>query len=168
MIDELNLEVLDPSVNQAYLPQLIPSTRDREISSLLSGVIEGRLVARFARMLQTGHAEVLRAFAERMASAAVRKGDTAILRIGFVALLVSWPVSDSREALTIFPLFYDAMRRLDVDVSSFLESIRESLGEQLVSPFVGFLRRSTPNKSLESMGYAEGTDRDGFRYVRNW
>jgi hypothetical protein len=31
-----------------------------------------------------------------------------------------------------------------------------------------FLKRTDEDKSLDSMGYVEGADEDGFRFVRTW
>jgi hypothetical protein len=168
MSDEVNLDLLKPEVNTGYLPQPIPATRDGEIGMLLSRVLEAKCLARFNQMIEDGHAVVLRAFAERMASSAVRNLDVANLRLGLIALLLSWHGPDSREALTVFPIFLDAISRLNLDLTSFVASIRQTVGDQLIDPLIEFLKRTEVNKSLEAMGYAEGADDDGFRYVRNW
>jgi hypothetical protein len=166
--DGLNLDVLEPAVNRGYLAQAIPTARDAEIGGLLSRVMEEHHVARFMRCLQDGHAIVLRVFAERMASEAIRNRDAAVLRLGLIALLLSWHGPDSRETLMVFPIFYDAVRRMGLDLTLLVASIRETIGDQLAAPFVEFLQRSESDKSLQAMGYAEGADNDGFRYQRNW
>ncbi len=102
-----------------------------------------------------------------MASMGVRKGDRTVLRLGLIALLMS-PSPDFRDTLTVFPLFYDAMRRLSIEESGFLESIRLTIGDVLIVPFLEFLKRSPQNKTIQCMGYTAGCDADGFRYVRNW
>jgi hypothetical protein len=166
--DAFNLDVLEPDANLGYLPQIIPTTRDGEIEKLLSRVIDEKCVARFARLLQDGHAVVLQVFAERMASVAVRSHDVAALQLGLIALLLSWRGPDSRDALTVFPLFYDAITRLGIELPSLVASIRQTIGDQMADPLVEFLKRSESDKSLQAMGYAEGADRDGFRYIRSW
>jgi hypothetical protein len=164
----VDLNVLEPDANQGYLPRAIPTSRDDEIARLLSQVLAEDRVAQFARQVGEGHSAVLRAFAERMATAAVRRQDPALLRLGMIALLLPWPGPDSRETLLIFPLFYDAIQRIGFDGESFIAAIRQLVGDQPIAPFVQFLQRSEPSKSLEAMGYAVGSDQDGFRYVRNW
>jgi hypothetical protein len=121
-----------------------------------------------AQRLKDGHGAVLRAFAERMASAAVRNGDQGLLRKGLIALLLSSRSPDFRDTLMIFPLFYHAARRLGLDLGPFLDSIRQTIGDPFSAPFAEFLKRPETNKSLQVMGYAEGADNDGFRYIRNW
>ena len=168
MSDELNLDLLSPEANRAYLPQPIPAVRDGEIGMLLSQMVESKFLARFHDRLEDGHSLVLRAFAERMASAAVRNRDVASLRLGLIALLLSWRGPDSRDTLTVFPLFLDAISRLDLNLRSFVTSIRQDVGDQLIGPLAEFLKRNEVNRSLQVMGYAEGADDDGFRYIRNW
>lgn len=164
--EAFDLEVLHPDKNVSYLPKPIPTARDRQIGELLSSSISGQRIARLKRCIDEGHALVLRAFAERMASTAVRTNSPTDLRLGLIALLLALEGPDSRDALTIFPLFYDAVLRLQLNLSEFIESVRELVGDRMTEPFVQFTQRS--DKSLQAMGYSEGTDNDGFRYVRNW
>jgi hypothetical protein len=165
---EPSLNVLDPGANRGYLPQGIPTARDDEISDLLSKVIVEQRIVQFTRNLKDGHGAVLRAFAERMTSAAVRNGDQGLLRKGLIALLLSSRSPDFRDTLMIFPLFYHAAGRLGLDLGPFLDSIRQTIGDPFSAPFAEFLKRPATNKSLQVMGYAEGADNDGFRYIRNW
>jgi len=166
--DNWNFEILEPGANEGYLPLPIPAKRDFEISTLLREVIEQEQLVRFKRLILEGHGLVLMAFAERMASAAVRNHDQEALRLGLIALLLSWQAADSREPLAICPLFYDAARRMELDLKVFFASIRLSTGDQILAPFIEFGNRSERNMSLTSMGYAAGEDDDGFRYLRNW
>jgi hypothetical protein len=164
----VDVKILEPDENRGYLPLPIPAPRDGEIVALLSQVVDENRLAGFARQLVEGHARVLRVFAERAAAAAVRNSDPALLRLATIGLLLSWRGPDSRETLLIFPLIYDAIRRMGIDIELFVTSIRQIAGDQLVAPLIEFLKRSERDKSLQVMGYTAGTDRDGFRYVRNW
>lgn len=164
--EDFDLGILSPDRNLGYLPKPIPTERDREIGELLLSAVASQRVARLRHCLNEGSEAVLRAFAERMASTSVRSNDPAQLRLGLIALLLSWGRADSRDALTVLPLFHDAILRLSLDSSEFIESVRQVVGDRLAEPFVDFLKRS--DKSLASMGYSEGADKDGFRYVRNW
>ena len=166
--NELILDILEPTANRGYLPRPIPTERDSEITKLLSQIIHNNEVARFAHNLKEGHRVVLRVFAERMASSAVREKDPSLLRLGLIAILLSWGASESREALTIMPLFYDAVGRLGLNLDSFAAEIRETIGDKVISPLAEYLRRAEKDKSLQSMGYSAGVDSDGFRYLRNW
>ena len=164
----VDLGILEPDVNRGYLPQPIPAPRDDEIAALLSQVVTQNRLAGFARQLAEGHAVVLRVFAERIAAAAVRNGDAALLRLAVIGLILSWRGPDCRETLIVFPVLYDAIRRMGIEVGPFVASIRQAVGDQLASPLIEFLKRSERDKSLHAMGYTAGTDHDGFRYVRNW
>ncbi len=164
----IDLDILEPESNRGYLPQPIPAPRDGQIVALLSQLVTENRLASFAHQLAEGHAVVLRVFAERIAAAAVRNGDIALLRLAAIGLVLSWRGPDCRETLLVFPLLYDAIRRMGIDAGAFVASIRQTVGDQLASPLIEFLKRSEHDKSLQAMGYAAGTDHDGFRYVRNW
>jgi hypothetical protein len=166
--DDFSLEVLEPAVNRGYLSQVIPIARDEEIGGLLSQVMDEHRVARLTRCLQDGHAAVLRVFAERMASKAVRNHDVVALRLGLIALLLSGQRSDSRETILLFPIFYDAVRRIGLEIMPFAASIQQIIGDLLTAPLIEFLQRSETDKSLHAMGYSVGADADGFRYQRDW
>ena len=163
-----NIDVLNSESNKGYLPQPIPIPRDDEIKKLLLETINEGFVARLRGALQEGHAAVLRAFAERMASLAVRLTDEQTLRLGLIALLLTWNGPDSRNTLLEFPLFYDAITRLGLAGDQFVVALRPVLGDELIAPFASFLSRPEAAKTLQSMGYAVGADNDGFRYLRKW
>lgn len=164
----VDLNILEPNANRGYLAQPIPAPRDDEIVALLSQVVTESRLARFARQLMEGHAVVLRVFAERIAATAVRNSDPALLRLAVIGLVLSWRGPDCRETLVVFPVLYDAIRRIGMEIGPFVASIRQAVGDQLATPLTEFLKRSERDKSLQAMGYTAGTDHDGFRYVRNW
>ncbi|SRR6266446_974714 len=166
--EKFGLDILQRDKNEGYLPQSIPIERDREIEAMLSTVIAERQLARLQHCVKHEHAMVLCAFAERMATSAVRGRAPVQLQIGLVALALSWLSSDWREPLMVLPLFYHAAQQLRLNPHSFFESTRQIVGDQLAHPLMQFLKRSDENKSLKSMGYIAGTDKDGFRYVREW
>jgi hypothetical protein len=165
-VSEVDLEVNDPDQNIGYLPKSIPDLRDREIEDLLSRCVASEALASLQRCVDEDHAMVLRAFAERMATTAVRNNNATQLRTGLIALLLTQAESDFRDGLMILPLYCDAIAKLHIDPSEFTDSVRQIVGNQMLVPFTEFLRRA--DKSLKSMGYIEGADADGFRYLRNW
>jgi hypothetical protein len=164
----VDVKILEPDANRGYLSQPIPASRDDEIVALLSQVVAESRLARFARELVEGYAVVLRVFAERVATAAVRNSDPSLLRLAAIGLLLSWRGTDCRETLVVFPVMYDAILRMGIDIEPFIVSIRQTVGDQLAGPLIEFLNRSERDKSLQVMGYTVGADHDGFRYVRNW
>jgi hypothetical protein len=107
-------------------------------------------------------------FSERMASFAIRRVDEETLRLGLQALLLAWRGPDSRGTLVVFPLFYDAIGKLGVNSELFVSSLRRISGDELISPFTTFLSRPGSSSNLATVGYVEGSDSDGFRYLREW
>jgi hypothetical protein len=164
--DDIALDVLNPGDNIGYLPKPIPTIRDRQIEDLLLQSIADHSLATLSRRLTDGHGMVLRVFAERMASSAVRYRSQEQLRVGLIALLLGLGRADSREGLLVFPLFFDAMIKLSIVPLAFGDSVRQVVGDRLWEPFGQFMHRS--DKSLKAMGYQAGTDGDGFRYLRDW
>jgi hypothetical protein len=165
---KIDLHVLDADANRGYLPMTIPIARDREIGQVLSQVVAERGISNLARSLQNGRELVLRAFAERMASLAVRNGDLESLRLGLIALLLSSRGPDLRDSIAVVPLFYDAIARLGVDLHSFVATVQEAVGDLLCKAFLDFSKRSDFEMGLEIGGYSASSDADGFRYLRNW
>lgn len=166
LIEGLDLDILSPEQNCGYLPKPIPNSRDHDIVDLLSRCMASQTLPRLQRSIRDGQAMVLRVFAERMASAAIRNTSATQLRLGLVALLLTFEQAEARDGFAILPLFNDAIERLHLDPSGFTESVRQTVGDRIAMPFTEFQRRS--DKSLQAMGYGEGMDGDGFRYVRNW
>jgi len=164
--EDIDLDVLSPENNTGYLPRPIPVIRDGQIADLLSRSMAEYSLARLSLRLTDGHAMVLRAFAERMASAAVRNRSPEQLRIGLIALLLGIGRADLREGLAVLPLFHNGLLKLHIDPPAFADSVRQTVGDRLADPFVQFMNRA--DKTLEAMGYQEGVDTDGFRYVRSW
>jgi hypothetical protein len=87
MDTSFGISVLEPAVNQGYLPKPIPTERDNEILQVLVSCIADNSVARFKQSFNPGHASVLQAYAERMASIAVCNRKPETLRMGLFALL---------------------------------------------------------------------------------
>src|SRR6201999_1450563 len=98
--DAFDLRPLQPEINSGYLPQPIPTARDADIRALLSQAMESRSIARLSHCLRDGELIVLRAFAERMATLAVRTRDPATLEDGLIALLLSTS-PNSRESMIV-------------------------------------------------------------------
>ncbi|HKX84484.1 MAG TPA: hypothetical protein VJL58_09710, partial [Pyrinomonadaceae bacterium] len=111
---------------------------------------------------------VFLAFAERMASLAVRLNSHKPLMTAMIAMFLQIGIGDVREDIIVLTLIHDASKRVGTDPGFvFLESARQ-FGLDDTSGLEAYLRRSDDSKSLKSMGYSEGADEDGFRFVRLW
>jgi hypothetical protein len=128
------------------------------------------LRASMRKLITSAHAIVLRGYAERMASLAVREGSSERAALGLTALALAMEVEtlDVRDSLLILPLLYDAVVRVGATPEKIFEEVAEldlGRGSDLVR---SFFRRAPENRSITSMGYRVGSDRDGFRYERTW
>jgi hypothetical protein len=111
---------------------------------------------------------ILRAFAGRMATLAVRESSEQRLTAGLSALVVENFDDDARETTMELALLFDAARRIGVSpTTAFADAIawaRPQAAEQLRA----YLARDPGLQRIESMGYAAKSDRDGFRYRHDW
>jgi hypothetical protein len=110
----------------------------------------------------------LSAFAGRMATLAVRTGTSRYLERAVVALALAFQVArDWRDVLVIYPLPYDAARRIGLDPDALYLAAAECAPAQGSESLRSFTRRNEEDKSLAVMGFRVGADDDGFRYVRD-
>ncbi len=168
IFDETDLEILDPRGNEGYGTDRLPNRRDLEIAGLITrvhGVSEFRAVS---HELSKDHATVLSAFAERMASLAVRERSASFLwdclRAEQLALRIA---GDSRDTLPVLSLAYRAAQLLGLDPE--VEFAEAAYGPESPVEFTTFCSRDADDRSLSSMGYIEDDDPDlGFRFSRVW
>jgi hypothetical protein len=163
--ESFDLEILDPSQNEGYLDERLPSARDREILDLISGAGKNGRLRELSAHLSGNHVPVLLAFAERMAALAVRNRDPEMIRRGLLAACLTFAVGDRRDALLVLPLLWRSAERLLLDPASEFAAVSDDLGCDELSQFA---RRDPEDRSIESMGYVESQDDDGFRYERTW
>ena len=164
-------DILRAAGNVGYGPRPIPDRRDKEIENLLS-----RYMARsdstgdpIDAPLSNDHSSALGAFSERMASLAVRTQDMRLITLGLVALgLATNQSRDVREEILIISLHYAAARKLSADPARIFLGAALYVAGPGKGLIISFLSRSAQDKSLASMGYREGQDADGFRFVRDW
>jgi len=164
------LQELDAAKLAGYGATRIPNEIDEKIRRTLEGYLglseeeKKKLRGKVGRE----HKFVFLAFAERMASLAVRAKSQEPLMQAMMAMFLQIGIGDVREDILILTLIYAAANKLGLDPRSvFLGSARQ-FGLKDASGLEAFLKRSDADKSLESMGYVEGTDEDGFRFVRTW
>ena len=152
-----------------YLPRPIPSELDQQVSDFLSEYLDAPGFERDIGGLSNRAASVLLAFGERSSARAVREQSPALLDLAVRALgLAATIVADIREVLLVLPLPWHSAHLLKLDPKACF--IRASLclppaGKQVL---VEFCERERELQTLACMGYAEGSDSDGYRYVRNW
>jgi hypothetical protein len=103
-----------------------------------------------------------------MASLAVRDRNPECITLGLLALGVDGWHGDWRDNATVVSLHYDASRRLGVDTGNLFEEVATLLPLNAANALRTFLLRSENDRTVEAMGYAIGTDADGFRYKRTW
>jgi hypothetical protein len=161
---------LDVDQNNGYGPAPIPSPRDAEIEALLViwQAFSSSERSKAASEITEGQRCTLVAFAERMATSAVRHKNPSRIYLGLLALGLDGWTSDWRDNYTVLCLHYDAARRLSVDPAYLFRNAGSLLAEKVCRSFVGFLARTDADKALDAMGYRAGRDEDGFRYIRNW
>jgi hypothetical protein len=148
----------------------IPNEIDDEIASILRAYLELDDTGKTTVRQKVGHDQkfVFLAFAERMASLAIRLKSQEPLMMAMMALFLQIGTGDVREDILRLTLVYAAARKLGIDPRFvFFESARQ-FGLHNTSGLEAFLGRSDEDKSVDSMGYAEGEDEDGFRFVRTW
>lgn len=107
---------------------------------------------------------VLRAYAERMASLAVRTTDPEQLERALVAIVIGGLDENAYDALMVMPLIEDSARRIGAELHGLLEDAGKIVGERGTVNLVRWLERSPEDRSLAAMGFVKGADEDGFRY----
>jgi len=168
MIDDTLLR-LGSEYSHGYGPSLLPGKIDEEVESLVDAIAAdgGEQSAIVLKMSET-HGLVLLAYAERMASLAVRRGENAMLEKSMAALRIASALTYVKEALPVLCLLSNSAKKLGVDVNKFFALTTINLKGELKPYIEAFSNRSDEDRSIEAMGYIEGEDEQGFRYLRTW
>lgn len=146
--------------NHGYGTWPLPCPRDGEIADLLPSLLGG------AAGLRDGGAQVLLAFAERMASLARVERSVDRLRRGLDAAGLAISAPDAREALLVLPLLWRTAAVLGLDpTAEFVTAATRAGGAGALVDFAG---REPGDQAIEAMGYVEAEDERGFRYRRTW
>lgn len=111
---------------------------------------------------------LLRAFAARMASLAVREASEERLRAGLSALVIENFADDARETLMELSILFDAARRIGVSPEAVFSQAIQWASLQAAEQLRTYLARDPGLQRIESMGYSASSDRDGFRYRHQW
>ena len=155
----------DPS---DYEGRPLPCPLDGAVNALLWAFIGASSSERDRLGLEVDPAlsRVLLAFAERMASMAVRLTSAANVFIGLVALAAEGRKTDPQANLAALSVLHDAALRIGVDPREAFDEALPFTTKVSAGAFDGFLQRPAEDKSLEAGGYRAGADKDGFRYER--
>jgi hypothetical protein len=153
-----------------YGSRVFDSELDRKMTAFVDAFVAASPLEREALGSERDPrlASVMRVYAERQASLAVRRASGDELFRGFVALGAEGFVADAREDLLVLSLLFDAARRLRVDPREAVERAREFITAPAARYFEQFLARGPADQAIEAMGYRAGTDAGGFRYERTW
>ena len=160
--------LLERARGSDYYKQAIPSDIDAAIGEALARLssCDDADRALVVEGIAGDHARVLKLFAERMASLAVRRNSPEPVRKGLAALSIVTRTEDEREVLLVLSLLHDAAMKVSGSAKEiFAEGGAVLGGAKLLN---GFLRRSDADKHIKAMGYEESETEDGFLYVRTW
>jgi hypothetical protein len=160
--------VFDPSAADqsrfhGYGPAEIPTARDHEVEEFVATVRPGAGGMTVSFDSEEGQA-VLCAYAERMASLAVRRRDPQLLDRALVAAVVGGLTTFEQGAMMVMPLVEHSAQLLHVDTSSLFGRAAAVTGHPGSVSLMIWLSRPAEDRTLASMGWAEGRDAGGFRY----
>ena len=85
-----------------------------------------------------------------------------------IALLILEGNADPREGVAVVSLIHAAALKIGVKPKDVFDRVEKQIGLSGAPTLDAFLQRSDEDKSIEAMGYVEGSDEDGFRFVRTW
>lgn len=157
---------LEPRRFTAFGPAPFPDPRDTELDDYVTGLrrsgASGHPVASVAAS-EEGR-RVLRVYAERAATRAVRERRRDLLVLASVAVVAGGLDQYEREALMAMPLIDDASTRLGVELADVFEEASAALGPAGAESLRTWLSRKPENRTLACMGYVAIDDDAGFRY----
>ena len=164
------LERLGSEYTHGYGPSPIPSGIDAEVDDVITSFIkmDERGRNEILSQMKEAHGFVFVAFAERMASCAVRERRSHLIERGLSALAIAVNLVYYKETLPAVSLLYHSASQLGLGTREFLAS-SDFLRNDVLNGFItDFLDRTEEDRGIEAMGYVEDEDRDGFRYRRTW
>jgi hypothetical protein len=168
----VDFDPADPTQQRfgSYGPSPIPNSRDDAVAQFVDRTRSGGPLAAAAVTAQVSERgrRVLRAYAERMASLAMRRRDAQLLVRAVVAVVLGGLDQNALEALMVMPLIENSARLLEVDLASIFESAANSVGHPGSVNLMLWLTRAPEDRTLASMGFVEAEDEGGFRYQLKW
>ncbi|MEU9101204.1 hypothetical protein [Streptomyces sp. NPDC048361] len=160
---------LDPRNGKGYGKQEIPSEKDTDLQDFVRKIRNAKDFSDSLSEQPAGSWRILNAFAERMASLAVRRQDAREVRDGLIAIQVALSLTDDpRDALPVLSLLVHACRLIGADAVTETMAATDITGSEAGEVLRQFLDRSPEDQSIQAMGYEESSDAAGFRFKRNW
>ncbi len=165
-----DLSFLDESNNVGYGARDILCDRDIEIQIFLHKLtkLDSKTKTELLSKISLQHCRVLLSYAERMASHAVRTNSTQPITDGLVALGLTAGQADHTEILPILSLLYRSTCIISGNPDEIFQPTIGTANDRLAKYFTDFLSRNDEDKSISVMGYTEGSDAGGFRFMRAW
>jgi hypothetical protein len=166
--DASSFAILEPQNNIGYGREGLPCGRDGQIRDLILDVTANNSFEQVAQRLPQSADRVLSAFAERAASLAVRQQDERELRAGlYAAALALALTTDAREVLPSVALLYRAATMIGRDPDREFAAVSDWIGDHAPG-LIEFTRRAPADRTIEAMGFEEGVDENGFRFLCPW
>jgi hypothetical protein len=160
--------ILESRNNVGYGPMDIPCARDGQIRDLILDLTENVSFEQLIRLVPRDADRTLSAFAERAASIAVRRREGRELRAGLLAAALALSLTDDpRDALPALALLYRAATMIGRDPGQEFAAANRLTGDR-APDLVDFARRAPEDRTVEAMGFHEGADRNGFRFICDW
>ena len=150
----------------AYGLAAFPDSRDEQIDQYVETLrTSGPAAIRVALdTVSDKGRQVLRSYAERAASRAVRDKSRGTLVLGLTALVVGGLEQNALESLTRMPLIEDAAKRLDLEPADVFEDVADVVGHPGSVNLMVWLSRAPEDRTPECMGFEAFRDDSGFRY----
>jgi hypothetical protein len=166
--DASSIAILEPRNNVGYRREDVPCARDGQIRDLLLELADNASFEQVSGLVPRDADRVLTAFAERAASIAVRGKDERELRAGLLAAALALSLSDDeRDVLPAVALLYRPATIIGRDPERAFAAVND-LTDGRAPRLVGFTRRTSEDQAIEAMGFHEGADKNGFRFVCTW
>lgn len=147
----------------------LPNSLDHEVSDFVDLLMASDAGTVAGLVLTDSGRSVLRAFAERMSSLAVRREDTSLLPRALLAIVLGGLARGERDALMVMSLIDAAATRLGTEIAVLCQAIFPLVGDQGVQSLAEWLARAPADRSIAAMGYVESTDSNGlFTFKRDW
>lgn len=161
-------QLSDPAQQRfaSYGPSPLPNSRDDLVDNFIDQAVSGgpSAVAGFTKGASESGRRVLRAYAERMASLAVRRRDTRLLVRAVIAIVIGGLDQNALEALMVMPLIENSARRVGADLAGIFEEAAAVVGHPGSVNLMVWLTRAPEDRTLVAMGFVEASDEGGFRY----
>jgi len=157
-------DLLSRLAAEGYRSWRVPGQHDGEIASLLARVDSDSAFWNLTAHVDLGVARVLNSFSVRMATLAVRRNDVVWIKHGLIGAQLAMIAEEGREVLPTYSLLYRASELIGIDAQTLFREASYLIRESEHETPAEFALRRPEDRSVEAMGYVEGTDRDGFAF----